>query len=116
MKALGAGLLAVSIGLLGIGCHRGKEGNVTEELAPQPPESWTSHMVLMVSISDDGRIATKVMASGDGRFVLVDIPSKKVTRLTRDGSATLLNGELDWVYPGDTVPEFERAYQDLKAA
>jgi peptidyl-prolyl cis-trans isomerase SurA len=31
------------------------------------------------------------------------------------GDATAARGgELDWVYPGDTVPDFERAYQDLK--
>ncbi len=29
----------------------------------------------------------------------LEIASGKVTRLTADGSATLLNGELDWVYP-----------------
>jgi dipeptidyl-peptidase 4 len=29
----------------------------------------------------------------------LEIASKKVTRLTTDGSATLLNAELDWVYP-----------------
>ncbi len=29
----------------------------------------------------------------------LDIASRKVTRLTEDGSATLLNGEADWVYP-----------------
>lgn len=29
----------------------------------------------------------------------MEIASRKITRLTRDGSATLLNGELDWVYP-----------------
>ena len=29
----------------------------------------------------------------------LDIVTKKRTRLTHDGSATLLNGELDWVYP-----------------
>src|SRR5260370_947509 len=29
----------------------------------------------------------------------LDIASRKVKRLTEDGSATLLNGELDWVYP-----------------
>ena len=29
----------------------------------------------------------------------LEVASRKVTRLTRDGSATLLNGELDWVYP-----------------
>ncbi len=31
------------------------------------------------------------------------------------GDATAARGgELDWVYPGDTVPDFERAYQELK--
>ena len=29
----------------------------------------------------------------------LEVASKAVTRLTDDGSATLLNGELDWVYP-----------------
>jgi dipeptidyl-peptidase-4 len=46
--------------------------------------------------------------SPDGRFVSfrrahdlysLEIASGKVARLTRDGSETLLNGELDWVYP-----------------
>jgi dipeptidyl-peptidase-4 len=46
--------------------------------------------------------------SPDGRFVSfrrehdlysLDVASKKVARLTTDGSATLWNGELDWVYP-----------------
>jgi dipeptidyl-peptidase-4 len=46
--------------------------------------------------------------SGDGARVAfrrghdlytLEIASKQVTRLTDDGSATLLNGELDWVYP-----------------
>jgi dipeptidyl-peptidase-4 len=29
----------------------------------------------------------------------LEIPSRELSRLTEDGSATLLNGELDWVYP-----------------
>jgi len=46
--------------------------------------------------------------SPDGHFVSfrrdhdlysLEISSKKLTRLTEDGSATLWNGELDWVYP-----------------
>ncbi|MCL4401849.1 MAG: DPP IV N-terminal domain-containing protein [Acidobacteria bacterium] len=46
--------------------------------------------------------------SPDGRFVsyrhdhdlyVLEIATKTVTRLTRDGTPTLLNGELDWVYP-----------------
>ena len=32
-------------------------------------------------------------------FTALDIATKKVRRLTTDGSARLLNGELDWVYP-----------------
>ncbi len=32
---------------------------------------------------------------------------------SEDGTATR-GGELDWVYPGDTVPEFERAMNELK--
>ncbi len=46
--------------------------------------------------------------SPDGRFVSfrrehdlysLEITTGKLTQLTRDGSETLLNGELDWVYP-----------------
>ncbi len=29
----------------------------------------------------------------------LEIATRQLTRLTEDGSATLLNGELDWVYP-----------------
>ena len=36
--------------------------------------------------------------SANDLYVL-DISSKQVTRLTRDGSATLWNARLDWVYP-----------------
>jgi len=37
-----------------------------------------------------------------------------LARANSDDSSAARGGELDWVYPGDTVPEFERAYQDLK--
>jgi len=32
---------------------------------------------------------------------------------SEDGTAAR-GGELDWVYPGDTVPEFERSYSSLR--
>jgi dipeptidyl-peptidase-4 len=35
---------------------------------------------------------------GPNLFVL-DLATKKITQLTKNGSDTLLNGELDWVYP-----------------
>jgi peptidyl-prolyl cis-trans isomerase SurA len=38
----------------------------------------------------------------------------QLARANSDDSTAARGGELDWVYPGDTVPEFERAYQELK--
>ncbi|HWQ56363.1 MAG TPA: S9 family peptidase [Bryobacteraceae bacterium] len=47
-------------------------------------------------LSPDGR---RVSFRRDHDLYTLEIASKKITRLTRDGSPTLLNGELDWVYP-----------------
>ena len=38
----------------------------------------------------------------------------ELARANSDDGTAARGGELDWVYPGDTVPEFERAYQGLK--
>ncbi|HEX4928064.1 MAG TPA: peptidylprolyl isomerase [Burkholderiales bacterium] len=38
----------------------------------------------------------------------------EIARTNSDDPSAARGGELDWVYPGDTVPEFERAYQQLK--
>ena len=47
-------------------------------------------------VSPDGRRVS--FRRGHNLYVL-DVASRKVSRLTSDGSATRLNGELDWVYP-----------------
>ena len=47
-------------------------------------------------LSPDG---TRVAFRRAHDLYALEISSRKVTRLTEDGSATLLNGELDWVYP-----------------
>lgn len=44
---------------------------------------------------DGGRVAFR---RGHDLYAL-DIATRRETRLTRDGSSTLLNGQLDWVYP-----------------
>ncbi len=36
-----------------------------------------------------------------------------LARANSDDSTAARGGDLDWIYPGDTVPEFERAFQDL---
>jgi peptidyl-prolyl cis-trans isomerase SurA len=37
-----------------------------------------------------------------------------MARVHSDDASAAKGGELDWVYPGDTVPDFERAMQELK--
>jgi peptidyl-prolyl cis-trans isomerase SurA len=38
----------------------------------------------------------------------------ELARLNSDDGSASRGGDLGWVYPGDTVPEFERAFIDLK--
>jgi peptidyl-prolyl cis-trans isomerase SurA len=38
----------------------------------------------------------------------------QMARVHSDDASAGRGGELDWVYPGDTVPDFERAMQELK--
>ncbi len=47
-------------------------------------------------LSPDGR---KVSFRREHDLYVLDVATRKETRLTHDGSATRLNGELDWVYP-----------------
>ena len=43
--------------------------------------------------------STRVAFRRNHDLYVIDIATKQETRLTRNGSPTLLNGELDWVYP-----------------
>src|SRR5260370_20461591 len=47
-------------------------------------------------LSPDGR---QIAFRRQQNLYTLDIASRKETRLTHDGSPTLLNGQLDWVYP-----------------
>jgi peptidyl-prolyl cis-trans isomerase SurA len=38
----------------------------------------------------------------------------ELARLNSDDSTASRGGDLGWIYPGDTVPEFERAFMELK--
>jgi peptidyl-prolyl cis-trans isomerase SurA len=47
------------------------------------------------------------LVNGNADFV-------ELARSYSDDGTAARGGELDWVYPGDTVPEFEHAYEELK--
>ncbi|MFM8247423.1 MAG: peptidylprolyl isomerase [Burkholderiaceae bacterium] len=67
--------------------------------------------------------ANQIVSAGEARRKLVELKSRldndaaKFEDLARlysnDGSASK-GGDLGWIYPGDTVPEFERAMNSLK--
>ena len=65
----------------------------------------------------------EVMSESEARRKLLDLRERIVSggadfaelaRVHSDDGTAARGGELDWVYPGDTVPEFERAYEELK--
>ncbi|MFN2644964.1 MAG: peptidylprolyl isomerase [Burkholderiales bacterium] len=65
----------------------------------------------------------EAVSESDARRKLLDLRERIVSggadfgelaRVHSDDGTAARGGELDWVYPGDTVPEFEHAYQDLK--
>jgi peptidyl-prolyl cis-trans isomerase SurA len=49
------------------------------------------------------------------RVVNGGVDFAEMARVHSDDASAGRGGELDWVYPGDTVPDFERAMQELKA-
>jgi peptidyl-prolyl cis-trans isomerase SurA len=63
------------------------------------------------------------VSEGEARRRLADLRARIVSgaadfaemaRANSDDATAARGGELDWVYAGDTVPEFERAFIDLK--
>jgi len=56
-------------------------------------------------LSPDGR---KLAYRHNHNLYVLDIGGKQATQITHDGSDTLLNGELDWVYPEEL--DLETAY------
>jgi peptidyl-prolyl cis-trans isomerase SurA len=65
----------------------------------------------------------EVVSESDARRKLLDLRERIVSggadfaelaRANSDDGTAARGGELDWVFPGDTVPEFERAYEQLQ--
>jgi len=65
----------------------------------------------------------EMVSEADARRKLLDLRQRIVSggadfgelaRANSDDGTAARGGELDWVFPGDTVPEFEQAYEQLK--
>jgi peptidyl-prolyl cis-trans isomerase SurA len=66
--------------------------------------------------------ASELVSEGEARRRLADLRDRivngadfaELARVHSDDATAARGGELDWVYQGDTVPDFERAYLELK--
>ncbi len=71
------------------------------------------HILIRVSESVSESDARRRLADLRDRIVGGSAEFAEMARAHSDDATAARGGELDWVHPGDTVPEFERAYQGL---
>ena len=85
-------------------------------IAPPVMQSHTRHILVRTS---------EIVSEADARRRLADLRERIVTgganfadlaRLHSEDGSSARGGDLDWVYPGDTVADFERAMNALKPA
>ena len=72
------------------------------------------HILIRPSETLSETEARRRLADLRRRIVSGEADFSGMARANSDDATAARGGELDWVYAGDTVPDFERAYQDLK--
>jgi peptidyl-prolyl cis-trans isomerase SurA len=72
------------------------------------------HILIRTSDTVSDTEARRRLVGLRERLVSGSADFAELARSNSDDGTAARGGELDWVYPGDTVPEFERAYVDLK--
>jgi peptidyl-prolyl cis-trans isomerase SurA len=71
------------------------------------------HILVRVSESVSEAEARRRLVELRTRIVAGRADFAEIARSNSDDATAARGGELDWIYAGDTVPEFERAYQGL---
>ena len=84
--------------------------------APSAPVEQTRlrHILIRPSEAIAEPEARRRLADLRARIVSGAADFAELARVHSDDATAARGGELDWVYPGDTVPDFERAYRELK--
>jgi peptidyl-prolyl cis-trans isomerase SurA len=72
------------------------------------------HILIRASESMSEGEALRRLNDLRARIVSGEADFGEMARVHSGDATAARGGELDWVYPGDTVPDFERAYQELK--
>ncbi len=72
------------------------------------------HILIRAGESISETEALRRLTDLRARIVSSGADFAEMARVHSADASAARGGELDWVYPGDTVPDFERAYQELK--
>jgi len=89
------------------------EGAAQQPAMPSVQQTHASHILIKVN---------QVVTAADARRKLVELKQRldnkaatfeELARLYSNDFSASKGGDLGWIYPGDTVPEFERAMNEL---
>jgi peptidyl-prolyl cis-trans isomerase SurA len=72
------------------------------------------HILIRTSDSVSEADARRRLLNLRERIVSGGADFAEMARVHSDDGTAARGGELDWIYPGDTVPDFERAYLELR--
>ena len=78
------------------------------------PQTRLRHILIRTSETVSENEARRRLTEIRRRILAKETDFAEMARAHSDDASAARGGELDWVYPGDTVPDFERAYQELK--
>jgi len=78
------------------------------------PQTRLRHILIRTSEAVSESEARRRLGDLRRRIVAKEADFGEMARVHSDDASSARGGELDWVYPGDTVPDFERAYQELQ--
>jgi peptidyl-prolyl cis-trans isomerase SurA len=81
---------------------------------PSVVQTRMRHILIRTNERMSETEARRRLADLRERIVAGGADFAELARANSDDTTAGRGGELDWVYPGDTVPEFERAYSSLK--
>jgi len=78
------------------------------------PQTRVRHILIRTSETVSENEARRRLSDLRRRILAKEVDFAEMARVHSDDASSARGGELDWVYPGDTVPDFERAYQELQ--
>jgi peptidyl-prolyl cis-trans isomerase SurA len=78
------------------------------------PQTRVRHILIRTSEAVSETEARRRLSDLRRRILAKEADFGEMARVHSDDASSARGGELDWIYPGDTVPDFERAYQELQ--